>query len=265
MNKSLSEVDLFEFLEAKHLQYNQTSFIESDPISIPHGYNKKEDIEIAAFLTATIAWGQRVSIIKSATKLMALMDNSPHDFILNHSKKEMKPFEKFVYRTFNGKDCICFINSLQNIYQNHGGIHPLFSSSITKKDANMMNGIAAFRTIFFEGNKSYRTEKHFSDPTNNSASKRINMFLRWMIRSDKNGVDFGLWKDLNPSQLVCPLDIHSGRVARTLGLLNRKQDDWKAVVELTDMLKKFDPNDPVKYDFALFGLGVFEKWGDIGY
>jgi uncharacterized protein (TIGR02757 family) len=173
----------------------------------------------------------------------------------------LKVFEKFVYRTFNGKDCIFFIKSLQNIYLKHGGIHQLFSDSITKKDLNIQPGIIAFRKVFFEINHNDRTQKHFSNPEKNSSVKRLNMFLRWMIRKDKNGVDFGLWNDISASKLLCPLDVHSGRVARALGLLDRKQDDWKAVLELTDNLKKFDKNDPVKYDFALFGLGVFEGFG----
>ena len=258
---TFSNEELYDFLEEKYLQYNQISFIENDPISIPHCFESVEDIEIAAFLTATISWGQRVSIIKSARKLMEMMDNSPHQFILHHSDKEIKPLQQFVYRTFNGRDCHCFITSLRNIYANHGGIHQIFSSSISKKDTDIQPGIRAFRKAFFELNTSQRTEKHFSDPDKNSSSKRINMFLRWMIRKDKTGVDFGLWKDIKPSVLVCPLDVHSGRVARALGLLDRKQNDWKAVLELTDRLKTFDKNDPVKYDFALFGLGVFEGFG----
>lgn len=261
MQKSLSQQELFDFLEEKYLQFNQLTFIENDPISIPHQFEKKEDIEIAAFITATISWGQRIAIIKSANTFMKMMDNSPYSFIINHSKKELKPFEKFVYRTLNGKDSIYFIISLKNIYLNHGGIHKIFSSAITKNEPNIQPGIIAFRKAFFELNNLERTHKHFSDPMKNSASKRINMFIRWMVRLDKNGVDFGLWKDIKPSQLLCPLDVHSGRVARALGLLERKQDDWKSVIELTDNLKKFDKHDPVKYDFALFGLGVNEKFG----
>jgi uncharacterized protein (TIGR02757 family) len=257
----LNENELYDFLESKYLRYNQNTFIEKDPISIPHGFAKKEDIEIAAFLIATISWGQRVSIIKSGMKLMSMMDNAPHDFILNHSTKDLKPFKTFVYRTFNGQDCIYFIKSLQNIYTNHQGIHQLFSNSISKKDNTIQPGIIAFRKTFFEIKNAVRTEKHFSDPDKNSSSKRLNMFLRWMVRRDKYGVDFGLWNDIDPSRLLCPLDVHSGRVARALGLLDRKLDDWKAVMELTDNLKKFDSKDPVKYDFALFGLGVFEGFG----
>ena len=258
-NKSLSKVELFDFLEEKFRKYNHISFIENDPISIPHLFKDKEDIEIAGFLTATISWGQRVSILKSARQLMGLMDHAPYDFILNHSKKDLKRFENFVYRTFNGKDCIFFLSSLQNIYKNHGGIHAVFSSAIGKEDTDIMNGIMAFRRVFFEVNHLERTKKHFSNPENNAAAKRLNMFLRWMVRQDKKGVDFGLWKDIPPSLLLCPLDVHSGRVARALGLLDRKQDDWKAVVELTDALRTFDAKDPIKYDFALFGFGVIEK------
>lgn len=252
---------MFDFLEEKHLKYNNVSFIENDPISVPHNFAKKEDIEIAAFLTATISWGQRISIIKSANELMKLMDNSPYSFINSASEEEFKPLKKFVYRTFNGDDAFFFIKSLRNIYKNYNGIEQLFISGYNKNDENLINDILNFRTVFFELPHTQRIEKHFSNPLKNSSSKRLNMFLRWMIRKDKNKVDFGIWKNFKSSQLLCPLDIHSGRVARDLGLLKRKQNDWKAVVELTNKLKEFDSIDPVKYDFALFGLGVFEKFG----
>lgn len=258
-----SDREIFDFLEEKYFKYNNLSFIEKDPISIPHLFEKKEDVEIAAFFTATISWGQRISIIKSATELMKLMDNSPHLFIISASEKELMPLKKFVYRTFNGDDTLFFIKSLRNIYKKYGGIEELFINGFNKSDENLINGIANFRNAFFKLPHKQRIEKHFSNPLKNSSSKRLNMFLRWMIRKDKNKVDFGIWKNIKSSQLLCPLDIHSGRVARELGLLKRKQDDLKAVIELTDKLKEFDHNDPVKYDFALFGLGVFEKFGSL--
>lgn len=257
---TFTKKNLYEFLEEKHDLYNRSSFIESDPISIPHQFSKKEDIEISALLTATIAWGQRPTIIRNAKQLMELMGNSPHEFILNFKNNDLKRFKKFKHRTFNGVDCVYFIKALQNIYKNHNGLEKIFNfSNWREKGGEAKATITNFRNVFFELPHPDRTQKHISNPTEGSAAKRINMFLRWMVRKDKRGVDFGIWKNLRPSQLSCPLDVHSGNVARKLGLLTRKQSDWKAVEELTNKLKEFDANDPVKYDFALFGLGVFEK------
>jgi uncharacterized protein (TIGR02757 family) len=255
----MQERELFEFLEEQHDFYNSVAFIEADPVSIPHLFSKKEDIEIAGFLSATIAWGQRASILKNAKKLMAWMDFSPHEFILQHSAKELKPFKNFVHRTFNGTDCLYFISALKNIYQQHQGMEAVFTKYTDPEGAHIGPAIVGFRTIFFELDFPSRTKKHLSDPSTDSAVKRINMFLRWMVRKDRRGVDFGLWKNILPRQLLCPLDVHSGRVARQLGLLSRTQNDWKAVLELTAALKRFDPEDPVKYDFSLFGLGVNAK------
>jgi uncharacterized protein (TIGR02757 family) len=223
-------------------------------------FSKKEDIEIAGFLAATIAWGQRNTILKNANKLMAWMDLQPHDFILNHTEADLKLFKTFVHRTFNGLDCVYFIKALQNIYTNHRGIEKIFADGINDTDTHPANGINAFRKMFFELTHPVRTLKHVSSPADNSAAKRISMYLRWMVRKDKCGVDFGIWNTIKPSQLTCPLDVHSGRVARKLGLLNRTQNDWKAVIELSENLKAFDANDPIKYDFSLFGLGVNEKF-----
>ncbi len=250
--------DLKEFLDRKVEQYNNPKFIESDPIQIPHLFSKKEDIEIAGFLTATIAWGKRQMIINNANKMMEIMGNSPHDFVLNHSEKELSLANTFVHRTFNGVDFQYFIKSLKNIYQNHKGLEGLFS--LFPDDENNKLTIHNFKKVFFEIPHQSRTTKHVSDPMKGSASKRINMFLRWMVRQDNAGVDFGLWNDILMSKLSCPLDVHSGNVARKLGLLSRKQNDWKALEELDNNLKKLDANDPTKYDFALFGLGVFEKF-----
>jgi uncharacterized protein (TIGR02757 family) len=254
--------ELIDFLNEKTDKYNRPDFIGSDPVLIPHLFTQKEDIEIAGFLAATIAWGQRVTIINNANKLMKLMGNSPHDFVMSAKEKDLKKFESFVHRTFNGTDVVFFIRSLQNIYKKHGGLEKAFS--LNKSDEqSVLNSIMNFRHIFFSIDYPERTKKHVSNPEDNSSAKRLCMYLRWMVRDDKRGVDFGLWKkqgSLLPSDLMCPLDVHSGNVARKLGLLKRTQNDWKAVTELTDNLKSMDAFDPVKYDFALFGLGVFEKF-----
>jgi uncharacterized protein (TIGR02757 family) len=254
----LKKTDLKEFLDEKVILYNNPKFIESDPIQIPHQFSKKEDIEIAAFLTATISWGNRTMIIKNSYKMMELLDNSPHDFIMNHQQKDLEAFQNFVHRTFNYIDFQQFIKSLQNIYQNHGGLENVLS--IKDKTTTYQTAIHQFKTIFFEVEHQQRTQKHISDPLKNSAAKRINMFLRWMVRNDKAGVDFGIWQTHNAANLSCPLDVHSGNVARKLKLLLRTQNDWKAISELDKKLRKLDKKDPVKYDFALFGLGVFEKF-----
>ncbi len=251
-------MNLKKFLNSKEKQYNNPDFIQGDPIQIPHYFNKKEDIEISGFLTATIAWGNRKSIIKSAGRMMELLDYSPYDFIINSKESDLKKILNFVHRTFNGVDFIQFINSLKNIYKNHGGLEEIFSKNII--DESLHNSTHQFKKIFFEVDHLSRTQKHISDPYKGSASKRINMFLRWMVRKDKNGVDFGIWNTIDQSYLSCPLDVHSGNVARRLGLLKRKQNDHKAVLELDKKLRSFDSNDPSKYDFALFGIGVYENF-----
>ena len=254
----MNNSELKDFLDAKVALYNNLDFIESDPVLIPHLYTLKEDIEISGFLAATIAWGNRKSIINNAHKMMQLLGNSPHDFIINHQPHHLQKLENFVHRTFNGGDFATFIIALQNIYKNHGGLENVFAKNATS--TSMQQSIAAFKTTFFEINHQQRTQKHISDPSKNSAAKRINMYLRWMVRNDKKGVDLGIWKTIPTSALSCPLDVHSGNVARKLGLLSRKQNDGKAVAELDTNLRKLDKNDPTKYDFALFGLGVFEKF-----
>lgn len=256
LSNYISFLELKDFLDSKVALYNNPKFIESDPIQIPHQYDKKEDIEIAGFLTATIAWGNRKSIINNASKLMQLLDNAPYDFILNHQETDLEKLKPFVHRTFNGDDAIQFIISLNHIYCNHNGLESVFAKYAEKQ--SLQKSISAFKSTFFEIKHLQRTQKHVSDPLKNSAAKRINMFLRWMVRNDNTGVDFGIWKSLSPSQLSCPLDIHSGNVARKLGLLKRKQNDAKALMELDKNLRKLDLIDPVKYDFALFGIGVFE-------
>lgn len=253
----LSKQELFEFLELKHDQYNHPSFIESDPISIPHLFTKKQDIEIAGFLAATISWGSRKTIVSNARKLIKMMDDDPYCFILEASENDLAPFRNFVHRTFNGEDCIFFLKSLKNIFLKNESMEKLF---LTANNAGMRRTIRQFREEFLLTPHQKRSEKHISDPLSGSSAKRINMFLRWMVRSDSRGVDFGIWKQIDPSQLICPLDVHVGNVARKLGLLTRKSNDWKAAEELTANLRKFDPSDPVKYDFALFGLGIFEDF-----
>ena len=256
MSKPLNKQELKEFLDSKVIAYNNPKFIESDPIQIPHQFSKKEDIEISGFLTATIAWGNRKSIIKNAHRMMELLDNAPYDFILNHNNSDLEALLPFVHRTFNGDDCIQFIKSLKHIYNNHNGLEGIFAKY--QKKNSLQFAIHKLKSHFFEIEHFQRTQKHISDPLKKSAAKRINMFLRWMIRNDNADVDFGIWKHLTPAQLSCPLDVHSGNVARKLGLLNRKQNDAKALLELDTNLRKLDAKDPVKYDFALFGLGVFE-------
>ncbi len=252
----MTQAELKDFLDEKVLQYNTTDFIESDPVQIPHLFTLKEDIEIAGFLSATIAWGNRKMIIKNSHKMMEFMGNTPYDFVMSHSETDLERLESFVHRTFNGQDFVGFIKSLQNIYQNHGGLEAVLAKN---QEANsMQKSISEFKKVFFEVPHFARTQKHISDPLNNSAAKRINMYLRWMCRQDNKGVDLGIWKSISPSKLSCPLDVHSGNVARKLDLLKRKQNDGKALLELDCNLRALDLKDPVKYDFALFGLGVFE-------
>ena len=258
--KKLPESELKKFLDEKTEQYNHLDFIDKDPVKIPHLFSEKSDIEISGFLTSVISWGQREMIIKNAVKLMEWMDNSPHQFICNYSRDELKIFQKFYYRTFKGEDCIFFLQSLKNIYSNYGGLQTIFEKNILKEDENVSGGIIQLKKFFFELPHQKRTEKHLPDIIKNAAAKRMNMFLRWMVRSDDRGVDFGIWKKIKTAQLVCPLDVHTARVARKLGLLKRKQNDWQSAIELTNSLKKFDSKDPVKYDYALFGLGIFEKF-----
>jgi uncharacterized protein (TIGR02757 family) len=252
----MTHSELKSFLDEKVIQYNTRDFIDSDPVQIPHLFSQKEDIEIAGFLAATIAWGNRKMIIKNAHRMMELMGNSPYDFVLSHQDKDLKDLESFVHRTFNGQDFIGFIKGLQHIYKNHNGLETVFAQN--QELHSMQKSIHEFKKLFFEAPHLIRTQKHISDPMNNSAAKRINMYLRWMVRQDTKGVDLGIWKSIAPAALSCPLDVHSGNVARKLGLLHRKQNDAKALAELDTQLRTLDPNDPVKYDFALFGLGVFE-------
>jgi uncharacterized protein (TIGR02757 family) len=251
--------DLKGFLDEKVNQYNRPGFIENDPISIPHRFTKKQDIEIAGLFAAVLAWGQRVTIINNCNTLLQKMDQSPYDFITNHKSSDLRRFESFKHRTFNSTDLLYFFSFLKHYYSEFESLEDLFVVDAT--DETMEKGLINFHTQFFNLPEfPARTRKHIATPERKSACKRINMYLRWMVRQDKQGVDFGIWKKLSSSQLVCPVDLHVERVARKLKLIKRKQMDWQTAVELTNQLKKFDPRDPVKYDFALFGLGIEEKF-----
>jgi uncharacterized protein (TIGR02757 family) len=252
----MTHSELKSFLDEKVVRYNNMNFIESDPVQIPHLFTQKEDIEIAGFLSATISWGNRKMIIKNSHKMMDLMGNAPYDFVMSHQETDLEQLESFVHRTFNGQDFMVFIKGLQHIYKNHGGLESVFSNNLGED--NLQKSIHEFKKLFFEIPHLNRTQKHISDPLKGSAAKRIHMYLRWMCRQDNKGVDLGIWKSISPAILSCPLDVHSGNVARKLGLLTRKQNDGKALHELDLKLRELDPSDPVKYDFALFGLGVFE-------
>ena len=246
-----------EILEEYYHKFNTPDFIKDDPISIPHSYSLKQDIEITAFWTSVIAWGRRNMIINNATKLFDLMDNAPYDFIINHEEIDRKKFLDFKHRTFQPTDTLYFLEFLQWYYQNNDSLETAFSQYITKDDENIKPALIGFHDLFFSlEDAPHRTKKHIPTPLRKSTCKKSNMFLRWMVRQDKNGVDFGIWNDINPSQLMIPIDVHVERVAKKLGLLKRKQRDWTAVEELTQSLKAFDPTDPAKYDFSLFGIGV---------
>jgi len=246
------------FLDEKVDEYNRKKFIDDDPISIPHQFTSKQDIEIAGFWTAMLAWGQRKTIINKARELFELMDNSPHEFIVNHTEKDRTRLAHFKHRTFLTPDTYYFLEFLQHYYRDHDSLEDLFVAE------DMKTGLTNFSASFFSlTTEKIRTQKHVASPSRKSTCKRLNMYLRWMVRKDNRGVDFGLWKKIKPSQLYIPLDVHVARIARNLKILKRNQNDWRAVEELTEVLRKMDPDDPVKYDFALFGLGVLEKNGKL--
>lgn len=249
--------DLKEFLDEKWERYERPDFIPNDPIQIPHRFTKKQDIEIAGFLTASIAWGNRKSIITNATKMMSLMDEAPYEFITNYQEKDLERFDGFVHRTFNQEDLKTFVRALARLYKQHQSLEAFFVENAPAGD--LQQAITRFKQAFFKYQPNNRAQKHVADPARGSAAKRINMWLRWLVRPADRGVDFGIWKELPTAWLSCPLDVHTGRVARELGLLKRKQNDAKALLELDGSLRQFDPLDPVKYDFALFGLGVHEN------
>lgn len=255
-NPNSDEIDLKDFLEERYSFFNRKEFIAHDPISVPHQFTNQADIEIAAFITATIAWGQRGTLIRNATRIISLMENEPYQFLSHANEKDFIRFKDVVHRTFNGEDCIFLIKRLHYLIHEYGSLELSFQSA----QGDVFNGICTFRSRLLGENYPQRFIKHVSNPAANSAAKRINMFLRWMIRKDNRKVDFGIWSIFDASQLICPLDVHSGNVARSLGILHRKQNDWQAAVELTQALIQLDANDPVKYDFALFGIGAFERY-----
>lgn len=254
---SIDQEELKVFLDEKAGQYNSAAFIEQDPIQVPHLFHLEADIEISAFLTASIAWGQRPTIIKNAKRLVTGMPGGPYEYLMDANDAELTRYRSFVHRTFNGTDCIYFLKALQNLYRNHGGLRKIFEEGYTRY-GDLAGALIRFREIFFQHEAPGRTVKHVADVGNNASGKRLNMFLRWMVRRDNRGVDFGLWQEIPMHALYIPLDVHTGSVARKLGLLGRQQNDWKAVSELTSRLRQLDAEDPVRYDYALFGLGAFE-------
>lgn len=252
-------LDLKDFLDEKVARYNRPNFIELDPISIPHRFRKKQDIEIAGLMASVLAWGQRVTVINKTKEFLSFMDDAPHAFLLNHKPSDLKPFEKFKHRTFNSTDALYFIAALKNMYQQFSSLEQAFL--VEQNADNVEAGLVQFHHLFFSlSDFPGRTKKHISTPERKSACKRLNMYLRWMVRQDNSGVDFGIWKKISPAQLICPLDVHVERVARKLKLIQRKPADWQTAVELTNNLKVLNVHDPVVYDFALFGLGVAEKF-----
>ncbi len=256
----MTKAALKSLLDQKVQTYNHPDFIPNDPICIPHRFTKKQDIEIAGFFAATLAWGLRKTIINKCTELLEIMDNAPHEFVLNPSESGLKKLANFKHRTFNGTDALYFVEFLGQHYKAHESLESAFSQWMKPKDKTIENGLIGFRNYFLDSEFAPdRTKKHVATPARNSACKRLNMYLRWMVRNDNNNVDFGIWNEIKPSQLICPLDVHVDRVARELKLIQRKQCDWKTALELNQYLKKLDPNDPVKYDFALFSIGVVEK------
>ena len=251
--------DLKALLDQAYERYNTPDFIKDDPISIPHSFSQKEDIEIAGFFSALIAWGRRDLIIRSANRLMDLMDRQPWRYVMEADEAELERLDSFVHRTFKGIDARALVLSLREVYAEHGGLEQIFSKNIQAHDPNVMQGLIHARQVLTAHPEfPDRTHKHLANPAKGSSAKRLNMYLRWMVRKDSRGVDFGLWESISPAQLLCPLDVHTGNIARKLGLLKRKQNDWKAVMELNLQLATFCPEDPVKYDFSLFGLGVYD-------
>ncbi|GCC52945.1 TIGR02757 family protein [Chryseotalea sanaruensis] len=260
--KAVRISDLQSFLDEKVDKFNQPGFIENDPISIPHRFKKKQDIEIAGFFAAMLAWGQRITVLNKCTDLLNRMDNAPHDFMLHHTENDLKAFTTFKHRTFNATDTLYFLAFLSHHYKKHASLETLFA--VDKKEETIEKGLINFHHTFFSlADAPHRTKKHVPTPERKSTCKRLSMYLRWMVRNDQKGVDFGIWKKIQPAQLICPCDLHVERVARQLKLIKRKPTDWQTALELTANLRKLDPLDPVKYDFALFGLGIEEGWSKL--
>lgn len=255
----MTKAELKHLLDKKVKEYNHESFIANDPISIPHSYTRLQDVEITAFWVSMLSWGQRKTIINKSKELFALMGESPYEFIINHEEKDRELFSEFKHRTFNYTDTLYFLDFLQRYYRANDSLEAAFTNHMMTDDDHIGNAIAGFHNLFFDIEYApHRTRKHVATPVRGSTCKRINMFLRWMVRDNNTSVDFGLWKEIKTSQLLMPLDIHVDRIGRKFKLIKRKQRDWKTVLELTKNLKRFDSTDPVKYDFALFGMGVME-------
>ena len=251
--------DLKKFLDKKVLEYNQPSFIPYDPVAIPHSFSKQQDIEISGFFAAIFAWGNRTTILNKTRELMRMMDHAPHDFCMHHQPKDLQKLLGFRHRTFNATDLLYFVEFFRNHYTTHASLETAFTRWMNKTDPDVEHALSGFHHYFFSlPDVPQRTKKHIASPEKNSTCKRINMFLRWMVRKDNCGVDFGIWKNIRASQLVCPVDLNVARMAKRFGLVKRKQNDWLTAIELTANLKQMDPVDPVKYDFALFGLGIAE-------
>ncbi len=261
LNNKLRPEEIFSLLDQKYRLYCREDFVVEDPVSIPKRFYFQEDIEISAFITSLISWGRRSAIIKSASKLMEMMGNQPFAFVTEARPNQLKRLELFVYRTFNASDLLFLIAALKSVYLEQGGLQSV-ANQAWRKEGDIKSVIMAIRSALLTSVHLPRSEKHLANPEQGSAAKRINMFLRWMVRTSNEGVDFGIWSQIPASALICPLDVHSGKVARQLGLLGRKQNDWKAAEELTANLRLYDPYDPVKFDYALFGMGVYEGQGD---
>ncbi len=253
MEKLSAEV--IELLEEKSLRYNTPEFIEGDPVQVPHRFSTRENVEISGLISALLAWGKRELILRSSHEFIARMGNDPHGFLMNMTGEDLEVFREFRYRTFNDQDAAFMVSGLKHIYRDHGGLSEVFRTGY-QRSGNIKSAIGYFRNVFLRAPHLRRSEKHFAAPEAGSAAKRLNLFLRWMVRKDNAGVDFGIWEKIDPADLMIPLDVHSGMVARKLGLLQRKQDDWKAVEQLTAVLRRLDPADPVRYDYALFGMGL---------
>lgn len=252
-------IELREFLDERVLRYERPEFIKDDPVLVPHRYTHRPDIEIAGLFAAVLAWGQRPVILRNAGEILRRMDGKPHEFVLHHSLQDLRQLEGFLHRTFNDTDLLYFVHFLQHWYRQHDSLESLFTPVTGASD--ITSGLIRFHQTFFSlPDAPRRTQKHIATPARNSACKRINMYLRWMVRSSRGGVDFGLWKSIRTDQLICPIDLHVERVARKLGLIRAKAMNWKTAVALTEKLKQLDPLDPVKYDYALFGLGVVENY-----
>lgn len=252
--------ELKHVLDTLHLKYNRVEFIENDPISVPHLFTKKQDIEIAAFFAAIFSWGQRKTIINKSKELLMQMDMDPHQFILHHKESDLKRILNFKHRTFNDTDALYFISFFKHHYQKHDSLEAAFLQNVSTTNATIEQHLIQFRTYFFSLEESVqRTKKHISSPHNNSTCKRLCMFLRWMVRADKQGVDFGIWKAIKPSQLICPIDVHVHNTSMQLGILKNEKVNWNTALKLTEYLRALDAKDPVKYDYALFGLGIEQK------